>query len=107
VTPLPTSTLLAVSLFLSVPALAATIDVTSCGQTFAGRVALAGDLDCSATGLTAIELEDRSRLDLRGYTLKVGADDVAVHCLGSCTIEGPASSPAATTAASPSSGEGT
>jgi hypothetical protein len=62
--------------------------VSTCGQTVAGRVALAADLDCSTTAGPAITLASGARLSLGGFTLT--ARDEGVRCqVGSCRISGP------------------
>jgi hypothetical protein len=65
--------------------------LSSCGQTITrAKVRLTADLDCSATGTTAVTLE-RATLDLAGFTLTgtTASATTTIRCVDSCKIVGP------------------
>ncbi len=59
-------------------------DVTTCGEIHGGSVNVVADLTCGAQ--TAIRLSNRAVLHVNGHTVQ---GDLAVECLGKCTIQGP------------------
>jgi hypothetical protein len=64
------------------------VDVTTCGQTVAPREigTLTADLDCSsAAGAFAVDLSDRSTLELTGHTIS----GKGVLCQARCAVHGP------------------
>ncbi len=61
------------------------VAVTSCGQVVDGDGFLAADLDCSAYGPTAIQMDGNGTLDLGGFTLSAGVTN-GIACFGRCTI---------------------
>jgi len=69
-------------------AIAASLEVSSCGEVVSGGGYLSSDLDCSGFGAAPAITIVRGKLELRGFTLTGGAQD-AVHCLRSCKIVGP------------------
>jgi hypothetical protein len=87
--------LLTISLLASVPAGAATIDVTSCPATVPVNTVgvLQDDLDCEAGPTSSITLERGATLDLNGHTIAFqpvsGSLGTIVRCDSRCTVQGP------------------
>jgi hypothetical protein len=73
----------------AVPAFAAPVAISACGQgqTITGHAVLTADLDCTGTPSHAVEII--GKLDLNGHTIKASSQRLAVHCLGNCSVIGP------------------
>ncbi len=78
--------LAAVAFVLGTAAPSAAIDVTACGQSFAGQGMLTGDLDCTGHATSAVVVESGS-LELAGFTLTGGLAH-GVVCQHRCDIVG-------------------